>query len=133
MHRAEYVSPQNFKKQELFLYPTRDHTNLNDYRLLSVLSQLLERCVHRHLVTYLVTRDLFHPLHSGFRRQHSCSTALARLTDSWISAINRSDLSGDVFLDLKKAFDLVDHRILFSKYFRLLKQFELTAFFLFIP
>ena len=109
------VSPQNFKKQKLFLYPARDHTNLNDYRLLSVLSQLSERCVHRHPVTYLVTRDLFHPLHSGFRPKHSCNTALARLTDSWLSATNRSDLSGDVFLDLKKAFDLVDHRTVFSK------------------
>ena len=42
-------------------------------------------------------------------------TTLARLTDSWLSAINRSDLFGDVFLDLKKASDLVDHRILLSK------------------
>ena len=37
------------------------------------------------------------------------------MTDSWLSAINRSDLSGDVFLDFKKAFGLVDHRILLSK------------------
>ena len=38
------------------------------------------------------------------------------MTDSWLSAINRSDLSGDVFLDLKSALDLVDHRILLSKF-----------------
>ena len=72
----------------------------------------------KHLVTYLETRDLSHPLQSGFRCKHSCNTALARLTDSWLSVINRSDLSGDVFLDKKKrerkAFDLV-HRILLSK------------------
>ena len=76
----------------------------------------LERHVHKHLVTYQETRDLFHPLQSGFLRKHSCNTALARLTDSWLSAINRSDLSGDVFLDLKSALDLVDHRILLSKF-----------------
>ena len=111
--------PSEFQKAKVFhLAKTRDHKNLNDYRpisLLSVLSKLLERYVHKHLVTYLETRDLFHPLQSGFRRKYSCNTVLARLTDSWLSAINRSDLSGDVFLDLKKAFDLVDHRILSSK------------------
>ena len=83
--------------------------------LLSVLSKLLERHVNKHLVTCLETLDLFHPLQSGFRRKHSCNTALARLTDSWLSTINRSDLSGDVFVDLRKAFDLVDHRIALSK------------------
>ena len=113
------VFPSEFQKAIVIpLAKTRDHKNLNCYRpisLLSVLSKLLERRVHKHLVTYLETRDLFHPLQSAIHRKHSCNTALARLTDSWLSAINRSDLSGDVFWDLKKAFDLVDHRILLSK------------------
>ena len=121
------------------LAKTRDHKNLNDYRpisLLSVLSKLLERYVHKHLVTYLETRDLFHPLQSGFRRKHSCNTALARLTDSWLSAINRSDLSGVSFWTLKKAFDLVEHRILLSKlsvYLNSLNSLPFFSFFLFIP
>ena len=97
------VFPSEFQKAKVIPLPkTRDHKNQNDYRpisLLSVLSKLLERHVHKHLVTYLETRDLSHPLQSGFRRKHSCNTALAWLTDSWLSAINRSDLSGDVFLD----------------------------------
>ena len=101
------VFPSEFQKAKVIPLPkTRYHKNLNDYRpisLLSVLSKLLERHVHKHLVTYLETRDLFHPLQSGFLRKHSCNTALARLTDSWLSAINRSDLSGNVFLDLKKS------------------------------
>ena len=53
----------------------------------------------------------FHPLQLGFCCKHSCSALLAQLTDLW-----SSDLSKDVFLDLKKkAFDLVDHKILLSK------------------
>ena len=80
------VFPSEFQKAKVIPLPkSRDHKNLNDYRpisLLSVLSKLLERHVHKHLVTYLETRDLSHPLQSGFRRKHSCgNTALARLTD----------------------------------------------------
>ena len=57
----------------------------------------------------------FRPLQSGFCSEQSGSAALARLTDSFLSAINRSDLSGGVFLDLKKAVDLVDYEIVLSK------------------
>ena len=91
-----------FQKAKVIPLPkTRHLKNQNDYRpitLLSVLYKLLERHVHKHLVTCLETWDLFHPLQSGFRRKYSWTTALARLTDSWLSAVNRSDLSGDVFL-----------------------------------
>ena len=45
----------------------------------------------------------FSPTKSRFIRKHICNTALGRLTDSRLSAIHRSDLSGDVFLDFKKA------------------------------
>ena len=119
LYIEQNVFPLEFQKTKVIPLPkTRDHKTLIAYRpisLLSVLSKLLERHVYKHLVTYLETRDLYHPLQSGFRRKHTCNTALARLTDSWLSVINRSDLSGDVFLDLKKAFNLVDHKIVFSK------------------
>ena len=66
----------------------------------------------------LETQDLFQPLQLGFCCKHSCSALLAQLTDLWFSAINRSDLSKDVFLDLKThTFDLVAHKILLSKLF----------------
>ena len=68
---------------------------------MSVLSKLLERRVPSTSVR--------------LPPKHSCNTALARLTDSWLSVINRSDLSRGVFLDLKKAFELVVRRILLSK------------------
>ena len=68
------VFPSGYQKAKVIPLPkTRDHKTVNDYRpiaLLSVLSKLLERHVHKHQVTYLETRDLFHPLQSGFRRKH---------------------------------------------------------------
>ena len=40
---------------------------------------------------------------------------MAQLTNSWLSAMNKSEVSRVVFLYLKKAFDLVDHVILLKK------------------
>ena len=89
-------------------------TNLTNYRpisLLSVLSKLLEKHVHIYLNDYLEKRQLLHPFQSGFRRKYSCNAA----THSWLTAMNKSEVSGVVFLYLKKAFDLVDHDVLLKK------------------
>ena len=50
---------------------------------------------------------------SGFN--HSCESALTAIIDDWISAIDKNEIVGTVLLDLSKAFDLVDHKILLSK------------------
>ena len=95
-----------------------DKTNPTSYRpisLLSVLSKLLQKHVHIYLNDYLEKLQLLHPFQSEFRRKYSCKTALARLTNSWLTAMNKYEVPGVVFLDLKKAFDLVVHDILLKK------------------
>ena len=53
---------------------------------------------------------------SGFRSLHSTVTALLEATDSWALNIDRGNVNAVVFLDLKKAFDTVDHGVLFLIY-----------------
>ena len=64
---------------------------------------------------YLNKHKLLHESQSGFRHKHSCQTALIKLIDSWAECIDRGDLIGALFLDFRKAFDLVDHSILIKK------------------
>ena len=53
--------------------------------------------------------DILHKAQSGFRKGHSCNTALINLVDKWLHSIDKREIVGAVFFDLRKAFDVVDH------------------------
>ena len=53
--------------------------------------------------------------HSGFRGLHSTVTALLEATNRWAYNIDSGNVNSVVFLDLKKAFDIVDKEVLLSK------------------
>ena len=100
------------------LHKQGPHDDVNNYRpisILPVLSKILERHVSDHLLSYLNHNDLLHKTQSGFRSQHSCETALTHMIDSWLEAIDNGKMVGLVLVDFKKAFDLVDHKILLRK------------------
>ena len=58
---------------------------------------------------------MFHHLQSGFRKSHSTETALIRLIDQLLLNLDNDKITGLVFIDYKKAFDLIDHQLLLSK------------------
>ena len=51
----------------------------------------------------------------GFRPKHSTQHAVISLVNNITNSLDSSDIVIGVFLDLKKAFDTVDHTILLKK------------------
>ena len=67
------------------------------------------------LMSYLNNYQLLHQKQSGFRSGHSTESALVLMTDTWLNAINNGNLVCCVLVDFRKAFDLVDHKLLLQK------------------
>ena len=100
------------------LYKKGMSTDMDNYRPISVLpvvSKVLERVVHHQLHSFLKEHKLLSPFQCGFRRNHSTEFAAIAFSDFIRRGMDHVMLTGAVFIDLRKAFDSVDHEILISK------------------
>ncbi len=100
------------------IFKAGDKAEKSNYRSISVLpviSRLFEKLITDQLYQYMNENGLFSADQSGFRRLHSTVTCLLKNTDDWYNGFDVGKLVGLVFIDLKKAFDTVDHQILSEK------------------
>ena len=100
------------------IFKSGDTSCLNNYRPISILpivSKIIEKAVHKQLTAFLDNSKILHPNQSGFRAMHSTSTVLTKLVNQWSLNVENKQLTGVAFIDLRKAFDTVDHELLLSK------------------
>ena len=99
IHKGGSYEPQNFRP----------------ISLLPAISKILEKAVHQQLYSYLNDNGILSERQSGFRPLHSTSTCLTEIVDFLLDNMNSKKLTGSIFLDLRKAFDVIPHDLLLKK------------------
>ena len=100
------------------LFKSGDETSFSNYRPVSVLplfSKILERLMYKRLLSFINKNKLLYNYQFGFRKDHSPNLALIYLVDKISNALEEGDFVLGIFLDFSKAFDTVNHDILFEK------------------
>ncbi|CAB4005710.1 Hypothetical predicted protein [Paramuricea clavata] len=100
------------------IFKSDDRKRCENYRLISILpivSKILERSVFNQIYKFLNDNSLLSKHQSGFRPKHSTLTTLIQMCDTLYENMDNGQLSGVVFLDIRKAFDSIDHTILLQK------------------
>ena len=113
------VFPDCLKNSRVIPVPKGgDSSNVNNFRpisLLSTYSKIFEKFMYVHFQNYLTCNKIISPCQYGFQRGISTSDAIINQLNYIYSHIQNNDLIFALFLDFKKAFDVLNIPILLSK------------------
>jgi hypothetical protein len=90
----------------------------SNYRPISILpsfSKIFEKAVHRRLSEYMDSKKILIKNQFGFRSNHSTYMAIQDMYNKISQSIDNREYSIGIFVDLSKAFDTINHDILFCK------------------
>ena len=83
--------------------------------LLSNINKVSEKLMYSRLYAFLNMHNCLYNLQFGFREKLSTNHALFSTTEKIKEALDNNNFACGVFIDLQKAFDIVNHEILLQK------------------
>ncbi|XP_065675574.1 uncharacterized protein LOC136091789 [Hydra vulgaris] len=113
------IFPDQLKLAKIIpIYKGGDDSIKSNYRPISILScfsKILERIMHNRLYNYLEKNNILYHKQFGFRNNHSTEHAVIDLANQILNGFDNDSYTLGIFLDLSKAFDTVNHKILIYK------------------
>ena len=113
--------PDSLKKAAvtpLLKKPTVNKEDLKNYRPVSNLpyiGKLIEKAAIEQMDSHISANELHEPLQSAYRKNHSTETALIKVTNDILRALDKRQCVFLVLLDLSAAFDTIDHHVFLSQ------------------
>ena len=113
------IFPEKMKTAKVIpIYKSGDKQKFTNYRPVSLLSQfskILEKVFVGRMEHFIEKHELLMESQYGFRSARSTSMALTELVEEITNCIHNKKYAVGIFIDLKKAFDTIDHGILLKK------------------
>ena len=99
------------------IFKSGNRSDISNYRAITILptlSKILEKAVRLQLYAYFQENNLSSK-QFGFRPHLSTDVALTQLSENILDNLDNGSVTCAVFLDLKKVFDTVDHKLMMKK------------------
>ena len=116
---VQHIFPDKLKLAKILPIYKKDNENLlENYRPISILpaiSKILEKVIANQINQYFINNNLFYPSQYGFRQSHSTELTALEIIDRITYLMDQNKLPLNIYIDLSKAFDTIDHTILLHK------------------